>query len=256
MRQKPLYNGAMILQRPTIVLFDMDGTTVRHINPWILHVLEKIDDISHRCAGLISKIFNRRIQSPPLVGYRKGKRKKLLVHRAMHKIRRKPVEEIVEPCPGIYDVLDFLQERGVRMGIVSTALGAGYGHDVLKKFDLEKYFEVAVFREDIERSKPWPDPLLLALDGMKEKPVEDDHIWYFGDRHKDVKAALAADLHLPCEIRPFAYNLNAAVEILKHNLHTDYIIMSWLDLMPKLYELFAAPGKVTPLEQARERSKP
>jgi phosphoglycolate phosphatase len=228
----------MTLQKPTIVLFDMDGTTVRHVNPWILHVLERIDDLSHKSASLFSRIFKRKIKSPPLVGFHHGKRKKLLVHRAMHKIRRKPVEEIVEPCPGIYDILDMLQKHNVRMGIVSTALGKGYGHDVLKKFDLERYFEIAVFREDIQRSKPYPDPLLQALRGMKKEPAKKDVIWYVGDRHKDVKAALAAEIHLPCVIQPIAYNLNAAMEILKHNIHTDHIIMAWPDLMHRLEKLF------------------
>lgn len=228
----------MSLQKPTIVLFDMDGTTVRHINPWLLHVLERLDDFSHKIARLFSWVFNRKIQSPPLVEYREGKRKKLLVHRAMHKMRRKEVEQIVEPCPGIYDVLNFLKDNEVRMGIVSTALGSGYGHDVLQKFDLEKYFEVAIFREDIQRSKPYPDPILQALKGMGKEPTKDDLIWYIGDRHKDIKAAMAAEIHLPCTIQPIAYNLNAAMEILKHNIHTDHIVMAWPDLEIKLKTLF------------------
>jgi phosphoglycolate phosphatase len=243
----------MTLQKPSIVLFDMDGTTVRHVRPWVLHLLEKLDDIAHKIAKLCSFIFNRRIESPSLVEFRHGKRKKLLVHRAMHKMRRKPVEEIVEPCPGIYNILDYLLQNDVRMGIVSTALGKGYGHDVLKKFDLERYFEVTVFREDIPRSKPYPDPIIKALEGLSEKPSEDDLIWYIGDRHKDVKAALAAEIHLPCDIQPIAYTLNAAIAILEHNINTDHIIMAWHDLMPTLYNFFEEDkdNKVTKLEQQK-----
>lgn len=246
----------MALQKPTIVLFDMDGTTIRHINPWLLHILEKLDDLSHKSAALISKIFNRRIESPPLVGYRQGKRKKLLVHRAMHKIRRKPVEEIVEPCPGIYDILEFLKQNDIPMGIVSTALGKGYGHDVLSKFSLESYFQATIFREDIERSKPYPDPILKALESMERPPGSDDIVWYIGDRHKDVKAALAAEIHLPCDIQPIAYNLNAAIAILEHNLPTDHIIMSWHDLIPRLEDLFNAKiDNVTPLDLSKKEQR-
>ena len=71
----------MTLQKPSIVLFDMDGTTVRHVRPWVLHLLEKLDDIAHKIAKLCSFIFNRRFESPTLVEFRHGKRKKLLVHR-------------------------------------------------------------------------------------------------------------------------------------------------------------------------------
>lgn len=240
----------MTLRKPTIVLFDMDGTTVRHINPWLLHLLERLDDASHKLAALGSRIFNRKIESPPLVEFHKGKRQKLLVHRAMHKFRRKPVEEIVEPCPGIHDILDFLRSHGVHMGIISNGLGKGYGHDVLAKFDLEKYFEVAVFREDITRAKPWPDPILKALELIQKKPGKDDLIWYIGDRHKDVKAALAAEIHLPCDIQPIAYTLNAAIAVLEHNIGPDHIIMGWPDLEPKLAELF----KDSPIETAKENA--
>lgn len=234
----------MSLERPTIVLFDMDGTTVRHINPWLLHVLERLDDFSHRIAALFSKLFRRKIKSPALVAFHGGKRKKLLVHRAMHKMRRKPVDQIVEPCPGIYDVLDYLHERGVPMGIISNGLGKGYGHDVLGKFDLERYFDVQIFREDITRAKPYPDPILQALEKMPRKAGAGDVIWYIGDRAKDVRAALAAELHLPCDIQPIAYNLHAAMSVLEHNIGPDHIIMGWADLIPKMEMLFSeAPAK-------------
>ncbi len=224
----------MALARPTIVLFDMDGTTVRHINPKLLQILEALDDASHKAAKYISKIIKREISTPPLVEIRDGKRPKLLVHRAMHKIRRKEVDEIVEPCPGIYDVLEFLKAQNVQMGIVSNGLGKGYGHDILKTFDLERYFSVTIFREDITRSKPYPDPLLQALSGLPQPPTKDDVIWYIGDRRKDVQAAIAARAHLPCPVVPLAYGLNAAIAVLENNVGNDNIIMAWPDLMPRL----------------------
>lgn len=224
----------MSLPRPTIVLFDMDGTTVRHINPKLLQILEALDDTSHKAAKYFSGVFKRKIDAMPLVETRNGKRPKLLVHRAMHKMRRKDVDEIVEPCPGIYDVLDFLKEQNVQMGIVSNGLGKGYGHDILKTFDLERYFSVTIFREDIRRSKPYPDPLLQALNALPHPPGKDDVIWYIGDRRKDVQAALASREHLPCPVVPIAYGLNAAIAVLENNVGNDNIIMAWPDLMPRL----------------------
>src|SRR5690606_1884639 len=115
--------------------------------------------------------------------------------------------------------------------------GKGYGHDILQKFDLEKYYAVTVFREDIRRSKPYPDPILQALEALPRKPGPDDVIWYFGDRRKDVMAALAARDYLPCPILPFAYNLNAAMAILEHNVGVDHIVMAWQDMEQKLRAL-------------------
>lgn len=224
----------MTPQKPTIVLFDMDGTTVRHIDPRLLAVLEKMDDLAHKGAKFFSKLLRRKIDAPLLVEHRNGRRPKVLAQRAMHKMRRKTVDEMVEPCPGIYAILDLLRTNQVRMGIISNGLGKGYGHDILQKFDLDKYYEVRIFREDIRRPKPYPDPILQALEAMKIKPTVDDVIWYFGDRRKDILAALAARKHVPCPIIPFAYNLHAAIAVLEHNIGTDHIIMAWPDFEPKL----------------------
>ena len=228
----------MSLQKPTIVLFDMDGTTVRHINPALLNVLEKLDDAGHKTAKFFSKLLRRPIDTPPLVEIRDGKRPKLLVTRALHKLRRRDVDEIVEPCPGIYDLLNFLQSNGVRMGIISNGLGKGYGHDILEKFDLEKYFEVQIFREDIRRAKPWPDPIIQAADALRQKPQTHDVVWYIGDRRKDIQAALAARAHMPCPVVPLAYNLTAAIAALEHGINPDHIIMAWPELHSKLIKIF------------------
>ncbi len=228
----------MTLQKPTIVLFDMDGTTVRHIHPKILGILEALDDASHKTAKYISKLFRRRIDTPVLIERRTvaatGRRPKLLVHRAIHRMRRKTVEEIVEPCPGIYGILDLLQAHHVPVGLISNGLGKGYGHDILKKFDLEKYYCVTLFREDIRRAKPNPDPILQAVEALPRPVNASDVIWYIGDRRKDVMAALAARKHLPCPIYPFAYNLQAVLAILENKISADHIIMAWMDIEPKL----------------------
>lgn len=229
----------MSLEKPTIVLFDMDGTTVRHLNPRLLHILEKLDDWSHKTTSLLARLFRWKIRRMPLVERRDGKRPKLLVHRAIHKVRRKEVDQIVEACPGIYDILDLLKDKGVRIGLISNSLGKGYGHDILKTFDLEKYYEVTVFREDIPRAKPHPDPILKAVEGMAQPPTEKDVIWYLGDRRKDIQAALAAREHLPCPLLPFAYNLHAAIAVLENNIGADHIVMAWQDLELKLRELLA-----------------
>ena len=228
----------MTLTKPTIVLFDMDGTTVRHIHPRLLHILERLDDASHKAAKYFSKVFHHRIDVFPLVEFRNGKRPKLLVHRALHKIRRKDVEEIVEPCPGIYAVLDFLKEKNIPIGLVSNGLGKGYGHEILQKFDLEQYFSVTIFREDITRSKPFPDPILQAARKLPRAPESGDVIWYVGDRHKDILAALAARDYLPCPVQPLAYGLNASIAVLEHNVGVDHIIMSYADLETRLKQLF------------------
>ncbi len=220
----------MKLEKPTIVLFDMDGTTVRHINPRILGALERIDDVMFKAtAWLYRKKPHPDFTIDPV------ERKSVLVHRALHSIRRKPVEQIVQPCPGILTLLHLFKDEKIPMGIVSNGLGKGYGHEILTKFGLTDFFKAQIFREDIQRSKPHPDPLLRALKALKPEMGADDIVWYIGDRHKDVIAALAADEILPCKIVPFAYGLKAAVAILEKGLSPDQIIMNYTDFAGRIF---------------------
>ena len=220
----------MTLPKPTIVLFDMDGTTVRHINPRMLGVLEKLDDAMFKASAWVYK------KKPhPDFTLDQIKRPYLLVHRALHSIRRKPVEQIVQPCPGIYTLLGMFRDENIPMGIVSNGLGKGYGHDILEKFSLSDFFMAKIFREDIVRSKPDPDPLFRALKQIKDPIGEDDVIWYIGDRHKDVIAALAANDAMAAKVIPFAYGLKASVAILEKGLTPDHIIMNYTDFAGRIY---------------------
>ena len=246
----------MSIQKPTIVIFDMDGTAVRHINPRLLYILEFFDGVSYKVSKFFGWIFKRGAKGrmvpewhdPEWLNPTK-KKPRLLVHRAMHKVRRKPVEQIVQPCPGLYDVLDLLAENNIPIGLVSNGLGKGYGHDVLKKFDLEKYFKATVFREDLKNSKPNPEPILLALKRMDIEPKEDDIIWFLGDRHKDVIAALAASKLVEANVTPIAVAFSASVAIIENNLGSDHIIMSFHDMYDQLRPMF----ENAPFEEAEKK---
>ncbi len=220
----------MKLQKPTIVLFDMDGTTVRHINPRMLGVLEKIDDAMFKTSAW----FYKKKPHPDFT-LDQIKKPHLLVHRALHKFRRKEVDQIVQPCPGIYTLLNMFRDENIPIGIVSNGLGKGYGHDILEKFGLSEYFAAKIFREDIVRSKPDPDPLFRALRQIKDPVSSNDVIWYIGDRHKDVLAAIAADEQLAAKVMPFAYGLKASVAILEKGLGPENIIMNYTDFAGRIY---------------------
>ena len=124
------------------------------------------------------------------------------------------------------------------MALVSNGLGKGYGYDILQKFDLDDYFKTTVFREDITHSKPNPEPILLSLKRMDIIPSKDDVVWYIGDRHKDVVAALAASKHIDGKVIPIAVAFNAAVAVLEKNLGPDHIIMSFHDMYDQLIPMF------------------
>jgi phosphoglycolate phosphatase len=209
----------MPLPSPTAVLLDMDGTAVRHRDPRVLHLLETLDDWCHVAARLWP--FVRR--GPP----------RLWAHRLLHRIRRKGVEEILEPCPGLFPFLAALKRRGIPCALVSNGLGEGYGHEVLEAFGLGPYFAMTLFRENAPRSKPHPDCLRAALAAMGlSEPSAAEVIWVVGDRSKDIRAALAlAEDVRPARVVPVAYALSAARAALAAGLSLDNIVFSYADLL-------------------------
>jgi phosphoglycolate phosphatase len=215
----------MPLPRPDVVIFDMDGTTVRHLRPWVLQLMEVTDDLIYRvrricnALGLTKLKLRRSTKKPRLIG-----------HRMLHKIRRKPVEEIVEPCPGVIELLELLRDHGVKTGLVSNGLGKGYGHDILDKFGLAPLFATTVFREDIVRSKPDPEMLLAALSQINLPLTPESVVWYIGDRAKDITAAVATTHQVTAQIIPIGYGLPAAVALFDQGYPSkDNVVLSYED---------------------------
>lgn len=249
----------MTLPAPTIVIFDMDGTTVRHLNPAVLAVCERFDDLSYTASKFFEWVFHRRGQGPilPEIDLDRDMRvhQRLLVHKAIHKLRRGSVDEIVEPCPGVVNVLNLLKAHHIPMALVSNGLGKGYGYDVLETFGLTHFYRATIFREDISKAKPHPEPILLGIREMRVDLTPADVIWYIGDRHKDITAALAVRPHIPCTIVPIAVGVNAAVAAIEKGLGPEHIILSYKDMLERLKGLLGKPTSLSLQgEGSRERA--
>jgi phosphoglycolate phosphatase len=50
---------------------------------------------------------------------------------------------------------------------------------------------IVVCPDDVERTKPFPDPLYLAADKLK---VDAENCWYLGDHIRDIEAGRAANM--------------------------------------------------------------
>ena len=65
----------MALEKPTIVIFDMDGTTVRHLSPTVLWLAETYDDSVYRVSKFFGWLFHRKAKGPILPEAEEEKRK-------------------------------------------------------------------------------------------------------------------------------------------------------------------------------------
>ena len=77
------------------------------------------------------------------------------------------------------------------LGIVTTKTGK-YSKELMEHFDLMKYFEVLIGREDVENPKPHGEPIIKALESFDVKNKE---IWMIGDTKLDLISAKNANVN-------------------------------------------------------------
>ncbi|MGP3667135.1 MAG: HAD family hydrolase [Candidatus Bathyarchaeota archaeon] len=95
-----------------------------------------------------------------------------------------------KPFPNIYKTLDFLRLHGIKTAVV-TATPRAFLEDNLNRFNLKRYFDVVVAREDVKNFKPAPDAILQAITLLKVKPNE---CVIVGDSPLDIRAGKKAKI--------------------------------------------------------------
>ena len=78
-------------------------------------------------------------------------------------------DTLVQPFPGIPEMLTALKADGHRLGLVTSKM-EGFARRGLRLVGLESFLEVMVFHDDTERHKPDPEPLLFAASRAGERP--------------------------------------------------------------------------------------
>lgn len=99
--------------------------------------------------------------------------------------------EGIEKCgfmPGTLEILNWLKERRIRMGIC-TSNSSKVANQILARLGVSAYFDSVIGRTAGLRMKPFPDQILACFKKMKV-PTRDGVM--IGDSHNDVLAGKAA----------------------------------------------------------------
>lgn len=96
----------------------------------------------------------------------------------------------LHPMPGVVEFLEILTQKNLHLGIVTAAMKTDFErcHEGL---GLKSYFDFIITNEDVPRSKPHPDPYLLALEKSGFGP---DEVLVIEDSPRGVRAARAAGI--------------------------------------------------------------
>jgi phosphoglycolate phosphatase len=118
--------------------------------------------------------------------------------------------------PGIPELLETLERRGIRWGVV-TNKPARFTLPLLEQLGLSERSGCIVSGDSCANAKPHPEPLLCA---SSEIGVEPQACLYVGDAERDVEAALAAGMrviiagygYLGADDRPEAWRAHGLIE--------------------------------------------
>lgn len=163
-----------------IVVLDLDGT-IWDSHPWYAQVAGRGDPlrVSHALTQLetgmpVAKVLRA-------VGYTKAS------FRSVCRSGTPPLR-----CfPGIVEALGYLKDSGMALG-VATNLPAWIAEPMADAAGIEPFLGTLVDYTATSRHKPYPDPLIEAMDRLKGDSTSS--AWYVGDADSDATAARAAGL--------------------------------------------------------------
>jgi pyrophosphatase PpaX len=105
-----------------------------------------------------------------------------------YRAHNEPLHAELRACPGMLEVVEQLHRQGRRLGVVTAKR-----HETVRlAFDVcpvERFIATIVAADDTQRHKPYPDPVLCALERLGSEPGD---AAYVGDAPFDVESAKAA----------------------------------------------------------------
>ena len=181
-------NGSARLPWPRMVLFDWDNTLV-DTWPVITDCYNAVFDAFGQAHWSIEEVKARahgslRDYFPMLFGER-WREAADIFFATFHRIHL----ERLTPCPGAVDLIGFLRERQVPLGVVSNKVGANLRVEAAH-LGWSGHFHRIVGATDAVRDKPAPDPVYMALEGAGV--ATGAAVWLVGDTRVDLVCAHAA----------------------------------------------------------------
>ena len=122
---------------------------------------------------------------------------------------------------GVSKTMRILKDAGYKMGIVSTKRNDMIDKG-LKLLDVEGVFDVVIGMDDVEKTKPDPEPVLLALERLCADPEE---ALMIGDNYHDIVGGQNAGVHTAA----VAWSAKGEAFLQKYN--PDYMLHHISDLI-------------------------
>lgn len=202
----------------SVALFDLDGTLVDSL-PFIMSTYYTVFSRLNLpwAETELMKWIGRPLRE--IASYFAGEKKDEFL-KLYEKYYNLDFENNVSPFPGTIKMLEFLKINGFLLGIV-TSKGKEGATRTVKVTGLDNYMDVVITAHDVSVHKPFPDPILKALDILNVSPGQS---LYIGDSYHDIKAGLGAGT----TTLAVTWGINTREELAA--LNPDGLLESWADL--------------------------
>jgi N-acetyl-D-muramate 6-phosphate phosphatase len=232
-------NGSVAIERHPLsaVLFDLDGTLL-DTAPDFVSVVNRmlIEDqratlpfdiiragVSNGTRGLVRLAFELEEHADEFEPRR----------RRMLELYERNLLNATRPFPGMAELLKTIGRRGLKWGVV-TNKPHYLAEPLLQGIALDPSFSVLICPDHVRRTKPDPEPLLLACERMATAV---DEVIYIGDHRRDIEAGRGAGMRTVAA----AYGYLEADESAA-DWNADFIADSVADIGTLLERHFLAPG--------------
>lgn len=216
----------MALNRPEMILIDVDGTLV-----------DSVPDLAF-CVDEMLKQLDMPVRGEARVRHWVGNGVERLVERALvddldgypdEDLKAKALPIFMDlytenTCvrsalyPGVQEGMDYMKAAGYKMGCV-TNKAAAFTIPLLKQLGIHDEFAIIISGDTLAKKKPDPLPLLHAAEFFGVEPAQ---AMMLGDSVSDVKAARAAGFQITC--MTYGYNHGANIADAKPDALIDSMV--------------------------------
>lgn len=176
---------------PRTIVFDLDGTLINSLGLILASYRHTMD--THLGRRMADELWVRGMGTPLHVQMRsfaKDEAEAEAMVRTYEEHNLANHDALVEPYPGVRDAVRDLGARGLTLA-VATSKRTKATHMGLRRCGFEEeWFASIVTADDVDRPKPHPEPVLLALARAGE--IDPSRAIYVGDSVHDMRSGRAA----------------------------------------------------------------
>ena len=221
-RTQDPFQAAMKTSKTKLVIFDLDGTLI-DTAPDLAYSMDLVMRELHLPAQGLENVRSyighgvRRLVEDIVSSVEKQPAQATL-ERALDSFNTHYREHLVRESalyPGVNESLAWLQARGIKCACVTNKPG-DFANPLLRHFQIEKYFDVVVSGDTLEKKKPDPFPLTYVCNQLG---VETGECIMVGDSENDIEAARRAGIRSVC--MSYGYTPQEDITLLKPDVVLD-----------------------------------